>query len=223
MEKNVIVLGLGRFGYAVATKLFEKGIYVTAVDSNYKKVEKIANFVSSAAQGDITEELAMKSLGISNYDVAVIATGTDIEASIEATLICKDCGVEKVIAKATSQSHARILKKIGADQIVYPELDTGERLARSIAGSNLLELVQFSNDFSLIEIKAHEDWVGKTLIELDFRKSYKMNVVAFERNGAMIMDIDPNLKIQEEDVLVLIGDNENAKELEENTLSLIHI
>ncbi|WP_297790035.1 TrkA family potassium uptake protein [uncultured Anaerococcus sp.] len=217
MEKNVIVLGLGRFGYAVATKLFEKGIYVTAVDSNYKKVEKIANFVSSAAQGDITEELAMKSLGISNYDVAVIATGTDIEASIEATLICKDCGVEKVIAKATSQSHARILKKIGADQIVYPELDTGERLARSIAGSNLLELVQFSNDFSLIEIKAHEDWVGKTLIELDFRKSYKMNVVAFERNGAMIMDIDPNLKIQEEDVLVLIGDNENAKELEENT------
>lgn len=217
MEKNVIVLGLGRFGYAVATKLFEKGIYVTAVDSNYKKVEKIANFVSSAAQGDITEELAMKSLGISNYDVAVIATGTDIEASIEATLICKDCGVEKVIAKATSQSHARILKKIGADQIVYPELDTGERLARSIAGSNLLELVQFSNDFSLIEIKAHEDWVGKTLIELDFRKSYKMNVVAFERNGAMIMDIDPTLKIQEEDVLVLIGDNENAKELEENT------
>lgn len=217
MEKNVIVLGLGRFGYAVATKLFEKGIYVTAVDSNYKKVEKIANFVSSAAQGDITEELAMKSLGISNYDVAVIATGTDIEASIEATLICKDCGVEKVIAKATSQSHARILKKIGADQIVYPELDTGERLARSIAGSNLLELVQFSNDFSLIEIKAHEDWVGKTLIELDFRKSYKMNVVAFERNGAMIMDIDSTLKIQEEDVLVLIGDNENAKELEENT------
>ena len=217
MEKNVIVLGLGRFGYAVATKLFEKGIYVTAVDSNYKKVEKIANFVSSAAQGDITEELAMKSLGISNYDVAVIATGTDIEASIEATLICKDCGVEKVIAKATSQSHARILKKIGADQIVYPELDTGERLARSIAGSNLLELVQFSNDFSLIEIKAHEDWVGKTLIELDFRKSYKMNVVAFERSGAMIMDIDPTLKIQEEDVLVLIGDNENAKELEENT------
>ena len=138
MEKNVIVLGLGRFGSAVATKLFEKGVYVTAVDSNYRKVEKIANFVSNAAQGDMTEELAMKSLGINNYDIAIIATGTDIEASIEATLICKDSGVEKVIAKATSQSHARILKKIGADQIVYPELDTGERLARALAGSNLL-------------------------------------------------------------------------------------
>lgn len=217
MEKNVIVLGLGRFGSAVATKLFEKGVYVTAVDSNYRKVEKIANFVSNAAQGDMTEELAMKSLGINNYDIAIIATGTDIEASIEATLICKDSGVEKVIAKATSQSHARILKKIGADQIVYPELDTGERLARALAGSNLLELVQFSNDFSLIEIKAHKNWVGKTLIELDFRKSYKMNVVAFERDGKMMMDIDPNLQIKEDDVLVLIGDNENAKELEENT------
>lgn len=217
MKKNVIVLGLGRFGYAVATKLFEKGVYVTAVDSNYKKVEKIANFVSSAAQGDITEEVSMNSLGINNYDVAVIAIGTDIEASIEATLICKDSGVDKVIAKATSQSHARILKKIGADQIVYPELDTGERLARSLAGSNLLELVQFSNDFSLIEIKAHEDWIGKSLIELDFRKSYKMNVVAFERDGKMLMDIDPNIDIRKDDVLVLIGDNENAKTLEEDS------
>lgn len=217
MDKNVIVLGLGRFGYSVATKLFEKGVYVTAVDSNYKKVEKIANFVSSAAQGDITEEVAMKSLGINNYDVAIIATGTDIEASIEATLICKDSGVDKIIAKATSQSHARILKKIGADQIVYPELDTGERLARSLAGSNLLELVQFSNDFSLIEIKAHEDWIGKSLIELDFRKAYKMNVVAFERDGQMLMDIDPSTEIRKGDVLVLIGDNENAKALEENS------
>lgn len=217
MEKNVIVLGLGRFGYAVATKLFEKGVYVTAVDSNYKKVEKIANFVSSAAQGDITEEVSMNSLGINNYDVAIIATGTDIEASIEATLICKDSGVDKIIAKATSQSHARILKKIGADQIVYPELDTGERLARSLAGSNLLELVQFSNDFSLIEIKAHEDWIGKSLIDLDFRKSYKMNVVAFERDGKMLMDMDPNTDIRKDDVLVLIGDNENAKALEEDS------
>ena len=217
MEKNVIVLGLGRFGYSVATKLFEKGIYVTAVDSNYNKIEKIANSVSSAAQGDITEEVAMKSLGINNYDVAIIATGTDIEASIEATLICKDSGVDKVIAKATSQSHARILKKIGADQIVYPELDTGERLARSLAGSNLLELVQFSNDFSLIEIKAHEDWIGKSLIELDFRKTYKMNVVGFERDGQMLMDIDPSTDIRKGDVLVLIGDNENAKAIEENS------
>ena len=217
MEKNVIVLGLGRFGYSVATKLFEKGVYVTAVDSNYKKVEKISNFVSSAAQGDITEEVAMKSLGINNYDVAIIATGTDIEASIEATLICKDSGVDKVIAKATSQSHARILKKIGADQIVYPELDTGERLARSLAGSNLLALVQFSNDFSLIEIKAHEDWIGKSLIELDFRKTYKMNVVGFERDGQMLMDIDPSTDIRKGDVLVLIGDNENAKAIEENS------
>lgn len=108
-------------------------------------------------------------------------------------------------------------KKIGADQIVYPELDTGERLARSLAGSNLLELIQFSNDFSLIEIKAHKDWIGKSLIELDFRNTYKMNVVGFERQGEMIMEIDPTTLIKKDDVLVLIGDNENAKAIEENT------
>ena len=114
MKRNIIVLGIGRFGQAVATKLFEKGAYVTAVDADYSKIEKIANYVSTAIQADITEEDAMKSLGISNYDVAIIATGADLEASIEATLICKDSGVGEVIAKATSSSHARILEKIGS-------------------------------------------------------------------------------------------------------------
>ncbi|MDO5047477.1 MAG: TrkA family potassium uptake protein [Anaerococcus sp.] len=216
MEKNVIVLGLGRFGRAVATKLFEKGIYVTVVDSNYKKIERIASFVSNAVQADITEELALKSLGINNYDVAIVATGSDVEASIESTLICKDSGVKKVIAKATSQSHARILKKIGADQIVFPEADTGARLARALAGSNLLELVQFSNDFSLIEIKAHKDWIGKSLSDLDFRNKYKMTVVAFERDRKMQMSLNPNEQIKEGDVLVMIGANENAKAIEDD-------
>ncbi|MCI7238453.1 MAG: TrkA family potassium uptake protein [Anaerococcus sp.] len=215
MDKSVIVLGLGRFGSQVATKLFESGIYVTAVDKNYDKVEKIASSVSNAVQADIREEQALKSLGISNYDVAIIATGTDLESSIEATLICKDSGVEKVIAKAKSLVHARILKKIGVDQIVFPELDTGERLARSIAGSNLLELIEISNDYSLIEVKAHKDWIGKSLVELDFRNKYKMTVIGAKRNKNMNMDLRPNFVIEEGDVLFIIGSSENAKALED--------
>ena len=152
MKKNIIVLGIGRFGQAVATNLFERGVYVTAVDGDYNKIEKIANYVSSAIQADITEEEAMKSLGISNYDVAIIATGKDLEASIEATFICKDSGIEEVIAKATSKSHARILEKIGADAIIFPERDTGERLARVIADPNLVELIEFSDNFSMIAV-----------------------------------------------------------------------
>lgn len=214
MQKNIIVLGLGRFGYAVATRLAQKGAYVTAVDSNYKTVEKIASLVSSSVQADITEEQALKSLGINNYDAAIIATGSNLEASIEATLICKDGGVNQVIAKASSGSHARILEKIGADYIVFPEADTAERLARSLVGPNLLEVIEFSDEFSIIEIKAHKSWLGKNLIDLDFRNEYQMNVVAFERDGQMIIDFDPSLEIEENDILVLIGTSENAKELE---------
>lgn len=215
MDKNVIVLGIGRFGEATATKLYEKGIYVTAVDNNYKKIEKIANSVSSAIQADITEEVAMKSLGISNYDIAIIATGADLEASIQATLICKDSGVKQVIAKAISKSHARILTKIGADKIVFPELDTGERLAKMISGKNILDLNQFSSDYSLCEVKAKKEWIGKTLIELDFRNKYKVNVIAFKSRQNMILDFDPNLPIEKEDSLIVIGSNENADKLTE--------
>ena len=216
MQRNIIVLGLGRFGYAVATRLAQKGAYVTAVDSNYKTVEKIASLVSSAVQADITEEVALRSLGINNYDAAIIATGSDLEASIEATLICKDSGINQVIAKASSESHARILEKIGADYIVFPEADTAERLARSLVGPNLLEVIEFSDEFSIIEVKAHKSWMGKNLIDLDFRNEYQMNVVAFERDGQMIIDFDPSLEIEENDILVLIGTSENAKELEKN-------
>lgn len=215
MAKNVIVLGIGRFGGSLAKKLFEKGAYVTAVDENYDLIEKIASSVSSAVQADITEEDALKSIGISNYDVAIIGTGSDLEASIQATLICKDSGVKKVIAKASSVSHARILKKIGADRIVFPEHDTANRLAKSIAGPSLFETIEFSDEYSLIEVRAHKGWVGKTLVELDFRNEYQMNVVAFEEDGKMLIDFSPYKEIKKDDILVLIGNSENAKSLKE--------
>ena len=214
MDKNIIVLGLGRFGMSVATKLFEDGFYVTAVDYDYDLIEKMADSVSSAIQADITEEVAMHSLGINNYDVAIIATGSDLESSIEATLICKDSGVKEVIAKASSKQHARILKKIGADRIVFPEFDTGQRLARSLAGPSLMEIIDFSDEISLIKIKARKSWIGKSLVDLDFRKQYQMNVIAFERDGHMIIDFDPNLLIEEDDTIVLIGEEENAKAIQ---------
>lgn len=214
MDKNIIVLGLGRFGMSVATKLFKDGFYVTAVDYDYDLIEKMADSVSSAIQADITEEVAMHSLGINNYDVAIIATGSDLESSIEATLICKDSGVKEVIAKASSKQHARILKKIGADRIVFPEFDTGQRLARSLAGPSLMEIIDFSDEISLIKIKARKSWIGKSLVDLDFRKQYQMNVIAFERDGHMIIDVDPNLLIEEDDTIVLIGDKENAKAIQ---------
>lgn len=215
MKKNVIVLGLGRFGTAVAKKLYEKNVEVMAVDINYNKVQKIADNVTSAVQADMTDEEAMEELGISNFDVAVIGTGTNLEASIEASLICKDAGVQTIIAKATSETHARILEKIGVDKITYPELDTGNRLANIISGSNILEMLKFSSEFTLVEVKARKKWIGKSLRDLDLRDKYEVNVVAFKRDDQIIFTPGPDEKIQEDDNLLMIAKTENLSELED--------
>ncbi|MBS4889233.1 MAG: TrkA family potassium uptake protein [Anaerococcus vaginalis] len=214
MIKSVIVLGIGRFGERVATKLFEDGLEVMAVDKDYDLVQNISGKVTSAVQCDISNDKALEELGIGNFDVAVIATGESLEASMAATLFAKDHNVEKIIAKATSTNHARILKKIGADQIVFPEIDMGEKLARSIVGSNLLQFFHFSDDYSMIELKAYDELVGKSLKEIDFRKKYKMMVIAYKRDGELIINPEANWKIEKDDTLVLLGDSEHADKLQ---------
>ena len=212
-DKNVLVLGLGRFGSALARNLFEKGVEVMAVDRDYTKVQKLADQVTYTAQADMTDEETMRELGINNFDIAVIATGSNIEASIEATLLCKDARIATVIAKATNITHARILQKIGADKIIFPELESGERLARVISGSNLLEFIEFSSEFSLAEIRVHQAWVGKNLMELDFRKEYNLNVVAFERDGKTLINPNPTTLIEKNDLIVLIGKSEDVDKI----------
>lgn len=214
MDKSAIILGLGRFGERVATKLFEDGLEVMAVDKNYDLVQNISDKVTSAVQCDISNDKALEELGMGNFDVAVIATGESLEASMAATLFAKDHNVKKIIAKATSKNHARILKKIGADQIIFPEIDMGEKLARSIAGSNLLQFFHFSDDYSMLELKAFDDIVGKTLAEIDFRKKYRMMVIAYKRDGEMTINPEATWEIEKNDTLVLLGDSENAEKLQ---------
>ncbi len=214
MIKSVIVLGIGRFGERVATKLFEDGLEVMAVDKDYDLVQNISGKVTSAVQCDISNDKALEELGMGNFDVAVIATGESLEASMAATLFAKDHNVEKIIAKATSTNHARILKKIGADQIIFPEIDMGEKLARSIAGSNLLQFFHFSDDYSMIELKAYDELVGRSLKEIDFRKKYKMMVIAYKRDGELIINPEANWKIEKDDTLVLLGDSDHADKLQ---------
>lgn len=214
MIKSVIVLGIGRFGERVATKLFEDGLEVMAVDKDYDLVQNISDKVTSAVQCDISNDKALEELGMGNFDVAVIATGESLEASMAATLFAKDHNVGKIIAKATSTNHARILKKIGADQIIFPEIDMGEKLARSIAGSNLLQFFHFSDDYSMIELKAYDELVGKSLREIDFRKKYKMMVIAYKRDGELIINPEANWKIEKDDTLVLLGESEYADKLQ---------
>lgn len=214
MAKSVVVLGLGRFGATVAEKLYQDGLEVMAVDKNYDIVQNISDKVTTAVQCDLLNDMALEELGIGNFDVAVIASGECMEASISATLFAKDHNVDRIIAKATSTNHARILRKIGADQIVFPEIDMGEKLARSISGSNLLQFFHFSDAYSMLELKAFDELIGKTLSEIDFRKRYQMMVIAYKRDGELFINPDPDWKIEKNDTLVLMGDCESSEKFQ---------
>lgn len=215
MKSNVIVFGAGRFGSALAKKLFDEGLEVMIVDKDYERIEDLANHVTSAVQCDLMDEQAVEELGINNFDIAVVAIGSDLESSIMGTLAAKDHNIPRVIAKASSMTQAKILAKLGADQIIFPELEMGERLARSIAGSSITDYINFSEEYTIFELKAVKPWWGKTLPNLDFRHKYHMNVVAFRHNGHTLITGLADHIIEEGDTLVLIGTTEDANKLEQ--------
>lgn len=208
-DKQYAVLGLGRFGEAVAIELSNNGYDVLAVDTNETIIQNISEHVRFAVKADATDEDALKSLGLSNFDVAIIAIGTDIDSSIMATLLAKDLGVEFVIAKAQNNMHEKILKKIGADKVIFPEREMAERIANNLMSGNIVDYLELSHDYSIVELAILDEWIGKNLLELDFRKSYGVNVVALKRNGKIKVNIDPQEIFLENDIVIVIGSNED--------------
>jgi len=213
-KKQFVVIGLGRFGTSVAETLYKLGHDVLAVDANEERVHNIAESVTHAVQADVTDEENLRSLGISNFDVAVIGIGVDMQDSIMITLLAKEIGVKYVIAKANTELHAKILYKIGADKVVFPERDTGVRVANDIVGSNILDYIELSSEYSLAEIMATEEWYDKTLGQLNMRAKYGINVVAIKRQDDI--DIAPNseYKIIKGDIIVAIGKYKSLNKLE---------
>jgi len=213
-KKQFVVIGLGRFGASVAKTLFKLGHDVLAVDTSEERIHDIAESVTHAIQADVTDEENMKSLGINNFDVAVIGIGADMQDSIMITLLAKEIGVKYVIAKANTELHAKILYKIGADKVVFPERDTGVRVAHDIVGSNILDYIELSSEYSLAEIMAPHEWHNKTLEQLNMRAKYGINVVAIKRQDNI--DIAPNseYKIIKGDIVVAIGKYKNLNKLD---------
>ena len=207
LYKSFIVLGLGRFGTNVATSLFDLGYEVLAVDNKPQIIQEIVSNVTHAVVADATDEAALRSLGVRNFDMAIVAIGDDIEASILTTVILKDLGVQKVLVKANNDPHAKILKKIGADEIVFPEKEMGERIAHNITQSNILDYINLSPEYSIIETTVPKKWNEKTLKEIKVRAKYGINIMAV-KHGALI-NIAPNAedKLYSGDVLVVIGSN----------------
>lgn len=207
LYKSFIVLGLGRFGTNVATSLFDLGYEVLAVDNKPQIIQEIVSNVTHAVVADATDEAALRSLGVRNFDMAIVAIGDDIEASILTTVILKDLGVQKVLVKANNDLHAKILKKIGADEIVFPEKEMGERIAHNITQSNILDYINLSPEYSIIETTVPKKWNEKTLKEINVRAKYGINIMAVKHEA--LINIAPNAedKLYSGDVLVVIGSN----------------
>ena len=212
MVKSYAVLGLGSFGKSVARSFMELGIEVLAVDRNKIIVNEIASEVTYAVQMDVTNEDALKSIGVEKMDGVIVAIGENLEASVMATLLVKELGVPYVVAKAETEMQKKILEKIGADKVVFPENEMGVRLAKNIAG-NFLDVFDLSSKDSMVELKVKEEWIGKSIRELDFRNRYHLNIVAFRRDGKLDSFPDPDDVLQRDDIIITVGKNEDLSRI----------
>lgn len=208
--KQIIVIGCGRFGYSTAKTLTKLGHDVMVVDQNPDIVKEISEYVAHAVQMDAIDEASFRTLGLRNFDVAIIAIGSDLQASIMGTLIAKEAGVPLVIAKAANETHGRVLTKIGADKIIYPERDMGMRVAYGLVSPNIMDVIEFSPDYSIVETVALEEWENKTLNELNLGK-HGMTVIAIKTNEATNIVPSADTVINKNDIIVILGSNKNLK------------
>ncbi|MCR1935359.1 potassium channel family protein [Clostridium tepidum] len=213
-KKQFVVIGLGRFGTSVAKTLYTLGNDVLAIDSRDDIVQDISDSVTHSVQIDATDENSLKALGIRNFDVAVITIGSDIQASTMATLLVKEMGVKYIIAKANSEIHAKILYKIGADRVVFPERDMGVRVAHNLVSTNILDYIELSPNYSIAEIVTPKIWHGKTLNELNIRANYGINVVALKRGEEINVSPVAEDRIEPGDIIVAIGSEEDLTKVE---------
>lgn len=211
MGKQFAVFGLGSFGKSVALTLQSFGCDVIAVDNCYEKIQDIADSVSYAMCGDVTEPEFMKTIGARNLDGAVIAVSENLEAAIMATMISKEMRIPYVLVKAMDELQGKILEKIGADSIVYPEIDMGERVAKKLISTEFIDWIELSSDYSLTEKLLPKQWEGKSLAELRVREKYGINVIGILKEDKMDMALDPSKPLQPDDMLFIIGKNSDLE------------
>lgn len=213
IDKSYAVFGLGRYGSSVAKELVDSGVDVIAIDNDHKKVEDLVGDIPICKCADVTDPNVIKQLGISNVDTVVIALAGELEASIMATMLCKEAGVPQVIVKCSSDIHKEILKKVGADMVVFPEKDSGKRLAKNILSSGFVDVADISDDISIIELKARSEWIGKSLKELELRRKHAINVIAVNKNGKTEIGLHPDEIIDSDMTLIVITNKKDINKI----------
>lgn len=214
MKKEFAVIGLGRFGSSIIKELRELNVNVLAIDKDEAIINDYKDMVTEAVIGNTMDENVLKSVGITNFDHVIVAIGENIQASILTTLILKDLGVEKVTVKAQNDYHGRVLEKIGADAVIHPERDIGRLLAHRLVSTHTLDILEISDDHSIVEFKAIDDFNDKTLEQLDFRNEFGVSVLAIKRHEHIIVSPDANTKILEDDILILIASDQDLSKFE---------
>lgn len=204
--KSYIVVGLGRFGTQVAKKLYELGCEVLAIDNSNVKVQQLSNDVTHAVVGDARDKEVLRALGAKDFDCAIVAIGDSLADSVLSTMNLKELGVPKVVCKASDETHRQVLKKLGADQVVIPEQENADRLAKSLASRNVLDYIELSNDYGIIEVPAPGVWQDKSLIELNVRAKLGVNILAVRRGGEITVSPNAEFRIMQGDILVVLGD-----------------
>ena len=205
--KSYVVIGLGRFGNTLARQLCKLGAEVLAMDVHNDLVQQVAEDVTHAVVGDAQDKDVLRALGVRDFDCAIVAIGTDLAASVLTVMNLQELGVPYIICKAHDETHSRVLKKLGVNKVVIPEQENATRLARSLHSHNVLDYIELSEDYGILEIPAPKSWIGKTLKELNIRAKLGVNIIAVENNKKTNVSPAADYQIQQEDILVVLGDN----------------
>lgn len=208
-KKQYLVVGLGRFGSAVAIALMEQGMQVLAIDANMELVEDHRSLLTDVICGDAMDHSVLEQIGAADFDVAIVTIGGDIKASGVITMQLKEMGVGCVIVKAFDDFHGRMLTKLGADKVIFPERDMGQRIAHNLVSEKIMDFIELSPDYSLMEMRPRPEWVGKNLKELNLRARERINVVAVRSGEAVNAMPDMNTVIGADDVMLVVSQNEN--------------
>ena len=212
-KKTYAVFGLGRYGIAVAKELVENGREVIAVDNDEKIVNDVVAYLPVCKCADVTDAEVISRLGIGNIDTVIVCMANNLEASVMAITLCKEAGVKTVIAKCANEMQQKILLRVGADQVVFPENESGIRLAKNLLSSGFIDMISLSKDVSMVEIDIKDEWCGKNLIELNLRKKYGFNIVAIKRGDKVNVNINPEQVLDAESSLIVIANTSKLAKL----------
>jgi trk system potassium uptake protein TrkA len=212
-KQNIAVLGLGRFGSSLVKTLSEYNVNVLACDSDESHIKEVAEYATHAVQIDVSDEIALKSLGLENFDVVIVATSGHFEATQIATMVAKEQGVQRVIVKASNQRQKKILESLGIEEVILPEYEMGVKVARKLVDSNLMDLLKESELYNISEMNPQQEWIGKTIREADIRRNTGFMIIAVYRNDKLYVPVSPDWVMERDDVLILLNEHnkDNAR------------